>query len=136
MFSSLSQNQRLTLCSDGGAHDIGDPGITCHTWLPDHHHGLVQARGNHDEIRGFLVRNTLLALSPSSDLRLSAMNSFFSLFILMINYGIGVAAVGSPLPSWKAINSERTSAAWTDGSFPGLFVIYMGYCALFNLVYP
>ncbi|ORY25459.1 MFS general substrate transporter [Naematelia encephala] len=33
-----------------------------------------------------------------------AMNSFFSFFILMINYGIGKAAVGSSLASWKAIN--------------------------------
>ncbi|KAK8846891.1 hypothetical protein IAR55_005981 [Kwoniella newhampshirensis] len=33
-----------------------------------------------------------------------AMNSFFSLFILMANYGIGSAAVGSKIASWKAIN--------------------------------
>ncbi|ORY25466.1 major facilitator superfamily domain-containing protein [Naematelia encephala] len=33
-----------------------------------------------------------------------AMNSFFSLFILMMNYGVGKAAVGSSIASWKAIN--------------------------------
>ncbi|WWD22201.1 hypothetical protein CI109_106692 [Kwoniella shandongensis] len=33
-----------------------------------------------------------------------AMNSFFSLFILMANYGVGKAAEGSSIASWKAIN--------------------------------
>lgn len=33
-----------------------------------------------------------------------AMNSFFSLFILMINYAVGKAAIGSSIPSWRAIN--------------------------------
>ena len=39
-------------------------------------------------------------------LTVSAMNSFFSLFILMINYGVGLAAVGSSIPSWRAIHCQ------------------------------
>lgn len=38
------------------------------------------------------------------------MNSFFSFFILLINYGVGKAAVGSSIASWRAIN--RTSGGW------------------------
>ncbi|KAL7915571.1 MFS general substrate transporter [Trichoderma velutinum] len=33
-----------------------------------------------------------------------SMNSFFSLFILLINYAIGTAAVGSHIASWRAIH--------------------------------
>ncbi|CAH0057989.1 unnamed protein product [Clonostachys solani] len=38
-----------------------------------------------------------------------SMNSFFSLFILMCNYGVGLAAVGSSIASWKAINCKYKS---------------------------
>jgi hypothetical protein len=43
-------------------------------------------------------------LRPEQALTASAMNSFFSFFILLINYGVGKAAVGSSIASWRAIN--------------------------------
>jgi hypothetical protein len=39
----------------------------------------------------------------------SSMNSFFSLFILMINYGVGKAAEGSSIQPWRAIHRMRES---------------------------
>lgn len=65
------------------------------------------------------------------------MNSFFSLFILMANYGIGKAAIGGPIPSWKAIHrtrlgniestrKQRMLTSFHD-SFPWIVVPAMGY---------
>ncbi|WVQ80081.1 hypothetical protein IAT38_002182 [Cryptococcus sp. DSM 104549] len=44
-----------------------------------------------------------------------AMNSFFSLFILMCNYAVGEAAVGSKIASWKAINLFLGSLSFVWG---------------------
>ncbi|KAK8866200.1 hypothetical protein IAR55_001351 [Kwoniella newhampshirensis] len=44
-----------------------------------------------------------------------AMNSFFSLFILMCNYAVGHAAVGGPIASWKAINLFLGSLSFVWG---------------------
>ncbi|KAL7425266.1 hypothetical protein Q5752_000954 [Cryptotrichosporon argae] len=54
-----------------------------------------------------------------------AMNSFFSLFILMINYAVGHAALTGPIASWKAINL-----------FLGSLSFVWGIILIFTLVTP
>lgn len=73
---------------------------------------MVQEGRADDEITGFLVSlpRYRRAAMRSADPLCSAMNSFFSLFILMINYGIGSAARGSSIQPWRAIHRTNYPA--------------------------
>ena len=65
---------------------------------------MVQKRGTGPQVNDVLVSLFEQQASRSDKGIISSMNSFFSLFILMANYGIGEAAIGSRIPSWRAIH--------------------------------
>ncbi|KAI6088450.1 MFS general substrate transporter [Hypoxylon rubiginosum] len=53
-----------------------------------------------------------------------SMNSFFSLFILMANYGVGKAAIGSKIESWRAIHLFLGAVSFLWG-----IILYFTLCA-------
>jgi hypothetical protein len=83
---------------------------------------MVSARGASVAIAVLFVSGIV----PEQALIGSAMNSFFSFFILLINYGVGKAAVGSSIASWRAIN--RRSSGWS--CIPLICAVFLGALSL------